>query len=147
MMKDERLLTLIATYGADPSAYPAAEQEEARALLLAAPERFADAVTLEQSLDTLFADLPEIVPSESLETELLASAPVPARTRQRKPSWGMRWPAIGGALASLAVGLTAGLSVAAPASATDTTADEVDTLVMAALGVSDYDLMQEGEYE
>lgn len=147
MMTDERLLTLIAAYGADPSAYSEAEQADARALLLAAPERFAEAIDGEQSLDALFARLPEIAPSEAFEAKLIASGPVPARTEKRARSWGLRWPAIGGALASLAVGLTAGLTVAAPASASDTTAEEVDTLVMAALGVSDYDLIQEGEYE
>lgn len=147
MMTDERLLTLIAAYGADPAAYPEAEQVDARALLLAAPERFADAVDGEQSLDALFAGLPEIALSEAFEAKLIKSGPAPVRVKPSVRKWRFQWPAIGGALASLAVGLITGLSVAAPASADDTSVEEVDTLVMAALGMSEMVLMQESDYE
>lgn len=147
MMTDARLLELIAAYGADPAAYPDAEQDAARALLDAAPERFEAALQGEQSLDVLFAGLDDIVPSAAFEAKLIASGPLPAPAPRNVFGWRPKWPALGGAMASLAVGVIAGLSVATPVAATETTAEEVETLVMAALGASDYDLIQESDYE
>lgn len=134
MMTEERLLDLIATYGADVSAFPEAEQEAARAMLAQQPGRFAHALQEAGFLDRMLADVPAIDTPASLRAALIASAPV-AKNRARAPGWRLPAWLPAGAFASLAVGLFAGMSMAQPVTSQDAQAEE---LVYAALGYDSY---------
>ena len=140
MITDDRVLALIETYGADPDMFPEAERAAARASLRDHPERFAGALEAACEVDTLLSGLPDIVTPEPLRAALIASAPKAAAARRagwKLPVW---IPA--GALASLTVGVFAGLSVAQPVSTQDEQAEEA---VYAALGFDTYTLDLEEE--
>lgn len=134
-MTDTRLIELIEVWGADPASWPAEERADARALLAAHPDRFADALDAASRLDTLLGALPEVTPSPALTAVIIASAPRPA-----KPFGLPRWfsfkapwfPASG--FAAAALGLIMGLTVAPAAIAEDDLDAEVEALVLSALG-------------
>lgn len=134
VMTENRLLELIAAYGADVSAFPEAEQPAARAMLKDKPALFADALRDAEALDLMLTDLPAVDTPASLRAALIDSAPKarpgPRASRWRLPVW---LPA--GAFASLAVGLFAGMSVAQPISSQD---EQAEALVYAALGYDSY---------
>ena len=136
-----RLLELIAAYGGDVHAFPEAERAAARAMLAAQPERFAAAMADASATDDLLAGLPAIETPDALRAALIASAPRPRRQARRASGWRLPVWIPAGALASLAVGLFAGLSVAEPAVTQD---DQAETLVYASLGLDDYTF---GDYE
>lgn len=132
-MTEDRLLELIAAWGADPSGWPEAEQPAARALLAVQPERFAAALAEARALDEALAGLPDILPSTALEEAIIASArrPRAARNGFRLPKF-VPWAPAGG-FAALAAGVMLGLVVAPAASATSDT-DEVASVLEQVLG-------------
>lgn len=118
-MTHERLLELIAAYGAEPMGWPEDERDAARALLSADPDAYSqaldDARLIEEALN--FEEVPE--PSATLTESILAAAPSAPRSRTGLLAGlaamlfpqGARWPA-GAALASLAMGLVGGYAYA-----------------------------------
>ncbi len=137
MMTPDRLLELIAAYGADTAAYPEAEQAPARALLAAEPHAFAAALAEARALDAALSAIPEPSVSGRLRGAILADAPKPARQRPAV-SWGRlfgvrdAWiPASG--LAAAAAGLLAGL-VLAPQLATYDPDTDVEEVLLLAFG-------------
>lgn len=140
IISDERVLALIETYGADPDMFPEAERAAARARMQAHPERFEAALDAARQVDALLGNVPDIVTSDELRNALIASAPkapAPRRSGWKLPVW---IPA--GALASLVVGLFAGMSVAQPVTTQD---DQAEAAVYAALGFDMYTLDLEEE--
>lgn len=116
----ERVLDLIAAYGAAPGAWPEHERAAATALIAAQPEAFASALAAARTLDAALQTEHLPAPSPSLSDNILAHAPIgrPAQlgwvdrlTRLIFPQ-GTRWPA-GAALASLVMGLVGGYAYAA----------------------------------
>lgn len=140
MITDERVLALIEAYGADPDMFPEAERAAAKSRMAEHPGRFADAVAAARDLDGILAGMPDITTPASLRDALISSAPKP------KPARASRWklpvwiPA--GALASLTVGLFAGMSVAQPITTQD---EQAEAAVYAALGFDTYTLEIEEE--
>ena len=117
-MTIERVLDLIAAYGAEPGGWPEDEREAAEALLHEAPERFEQALVEARALDQMLGteSLPE--PSPALASRIMADAPSAVLTTRTRPQWlkrlfpgHLRLPA-GAALASLGVGLVTGYSYA-----------------------------------
>ncbi|MEL8056141.1 MAG: hypothetical protein AAGK66_08300 [Pseudomonadota bacterium] len=114
----ERVLDLIAAYGAHPAAWPDHEREAAEALLIAKPEAFEPALQEAVELDQMLMQddqVPE--PPAHLATTIIEGAPVAQKSAQRQ-SWlrslfpmGLRLPT-GAAIASLGIGLMAGYSYA-----------------------------------
>ena len=135
-MTPERLLELIAAFGAEPGGWPEDERDAATALLTASPDLFADALDEARGLDDMFANMAMPEPSAELAAAILDSAPQPRATRQGR-NWfadlifpqGARWPA-GAALASLLMGVFGGY-----ASATvDVSYEQADAAYYAAFG-------------
>ena len=146
-LNDARILDLIEAYGADPAAFPEAERAGAARRMAEASAVFATALADARRLDSALGLLPEVTVSPALRASLLASAPTPKKAvrsgvglKRFLPAW---LPA--GALASLAVGVLVGVNVAAPVSVASVTpaVDEADSVMYAALGFGDYDLMSE----
>jgi hypothetical protein len=118
-MTHERLLELIAAYGAEPMGWPEDERDAARTLLNADPEAYRQALDEARAIDEALSleSLPE--PSAALTESILAAAPSAPRKRTGLFTGlaailfpqGMRWPA-GAALASLAMGLVGGYAYA-----------------------------------
>lgn len=144
-MNDERLLELIATYGAAPMAWPEAEREAALAHLDAHPARFEAALAEARALDHAFASeaLPE--PPAGLAGRIMASAPAEASVSRLRPVArlkefvfpnGLRWPA-GAAVAALVMGLFAGVATA-PATAENGYRTDGEQVVYAALGYDSF---------
>lgn len=114
----DRVLDLIAIYGADPEVWPEAERAAARRHLSVSPEVFADALAEAHALDACLARVPVPQPDPSLANRIMATAPK-MRRRQAAPVYLFRWSGrrsdIGAALAALAVGLVAGYATASEA--------------------------------
>ncbi len=140
MISDTRVLALIETYGANPDMFPDAERSAARARLADHPERFAAALETARQMDALLGGMPEIVTPDTLRSALIASAPQAAPAR--KFSWKLPVWIPAGALASLTVGLFAGMSVAQPATTQD---EQAEAAVYASLGFDTYTLDLEEE--
>jgi len=132
-MTEDRLIELIESWGADPSAFPEAERAAARALLAAHPARFAAAMAEARALDAALARMPDVLPSAALTEALVASGPKPKRAGGgfRLPKFAPWAPASGAA--ALAAGLFMGLMVAPTASA-DSDTDDVQALLEEAFG-------------
>jgi hypothetical protein len=130
---DDRLIELIESWGADPSAFPQAERGAARALLAAHPERFAPAIAEARALDAALARMPDVFPPPALTAALIASAPKPKRAggALRVPKFAPWAPASGAA--ALAAGLFMGL-MAAPSASADSETDDVQALLEEAIG-------------
>jgi len=135
---DERVLELIAVYGAEPGGWPEAEREAATARMSEAPTLFAEALAEARAIDDLLATetLPE--PNQALSDAILASAPRPKLaprplfsgfTKLIFPQ-GVRWPA-GAALASLLMGVVGGYSYAS----TGVGYDQADAAFYTAFGI------------
>jgi hypothetical protein len=133
----ERVLEIIAAYGARPFGWPEDERDAAEALIEAEPTRFADALAQAQRLDEALAIEPIVDPSPMLADKILATAPTKSQTRI---GWfadlrgalfpqKTRWPA-SAALASLAMGLVGGYAYAS----TGTVYDEADQALYTAFG-------------
>ena len=135
-MTPERLLELIAAFGAEPGAWPDDERAAAKALLNASPELFADALDEARGLDAMFARMPVPEPSAALSAVILHSAPQPRSARQGR-NWfadlifpqGARWPA-GAAFASLLMGVFGGYAYAS----VDISYEQADAAYYAAFG-------------
>jgi len=140
MISDARVLALIEAYGADPDMFPDAERSGARALMTDHPERFAAALEAARQMDALLGGMPEIVTPDSLRNALIASVPQVAPAR--KFSWKLPVWIPAGALASLTVGVFAGMSVAQPATTQD---EQAEAAVYASLGFDTYTLDLEEE--
>lgn len=132
-MTEDRLIELIESWGADPSAFPEAERAAARALLATNPARFAAAIDEARALDAALARMPDILPSAALTEALVASAPKPKRAGGgfRLSKFAPWAPA--SCAAALAAGLFMGLMVAPTASA-DSDTDDVQALLEEAIG-------------
>ena len=136
-MTPERLLDLIAAFGAEPGAWPDDEREAATALLAKTPDLFAEALDDARSLDAMLMSAPVPEPSPALAEAILAHAPNTAPTRQSR-GWladllfpqGARWPA-GAALASLLMGVFGGYAYAS----VDVSNEQADAAYYAAFGV------------
>ncbi|MEL7033890.1 MAG: hypothetical protein AAGL97_15525 [Pseudomonadota bacterium] len=134
----ERVLELIAAYGAEPGAWPKDERAAATQLLETAPDLFAAALDEARALDALLQT--ERVPEPSLQLGETILAVAPTAKRVRKGAFngltalifpqGVRWPA-GAALASLMMGLVGGYAYAA----TGAGYDQADLAYYAAFGV------------
>ena len=135
-MTDDRLIELIETWGADASSWPEAERDAGKALLLARPERFAEAIAQARQLDLMLVALPEPEMPRALTEAIIASAPRPKAARGSLPRWfGLKTPwAPASGFAAVALGLFMGLTVAPVASADDEMTAEVQELVVSALG-------------
>ncbi|MEM1035718.1 MAG: hypothetical protein AAGI14_03040 [Pseudomonadota bacterium] len=114
----ERVLDLIAVYGAHPAAWPDHERDAAEALLASKPEAFEAALQEAVELDQMLMQADQVPePPTHLATAILDAAPVAQKSAQRE-SWlrslfplGLRLPT-GAAMASLGIGLMAGYSYA-----------------------------------
>jgi hypothetical protein len=137
-MTTDRVLELIAAYGAAPMSWPEDERDAAAALIAADPDAFEAALADAQALDRLLEteDVPE--PPAALAETILAGAPSakPAATGVLKGlsailfPQGVRWPA-GAALASLVMGLVGGYAYAS----TGIGYDQADSAYYAAFGL------------
>lgn len=120
IMTRDRVLDLIAAYGAEPGGWPEEDRDPARALLKANPEMFANALAEARALDAVLEleRVPE--PPQALAAAIIAEAPRPTSAKASGGwlsgflSGGFRLPA-GAALASLGVGLVAGYASAGDA--------------------------------
>ena len=139
---EDRLLALIETYGADTNNFPETERAAAERLMLKAPHLFSDALEGARHVDTLLEAIPDMQTPERLRSALIASAPGPARNSAKAFGWKFPLWVPAGAVASLAIGLLAGSSVAQIATYQE---DPAETLVYAALGFDDYSLDLDSE--
>lgn len=145
-MTDERILELIAAYGADPDGFPEAERGQASRRMAQAPGVFAAALEEARLLDGVLGQVPEIAVPAALRAALIADAPKPAKEPRRAggllrflPGW---IPA--GAVASLVMGVLIGVNMSVPSTVATASADEeADAVMYAALGFGDYALMDE----
>jgi hypothetical protein len=150
MMTIDRVLDLIAAYGAHPGGWPEDERDAAEAVLNANPAAFADALHDAEVIDAMLMDAPQAEPSSDLVARIMADAPCAAtpkkaglltRLKDMIFPQGTRWPA-SAALASLTMGVVAGYSYAA----IDVTYDEADTAYASAFGFDDSaDWLSEGD--
>ena len=137
-MTHERLLELIAAYGAEPMGWPEEEREAARALLADHPEAFAEAIDDARAIDLALLSEAVPEPSADLAQSILAEAPVAPIKRAGLLATiagvlfpqGVRWPA-GAALASLLMGLVGGYAYAS----TGIGYDQADSAYYAAFGL------------
>lgn len=137
-MTNDRVLELIAAFGAAPMSWPEDEREAAEAQIAANPDAFATALAEAQALDRMLEteDLPEV--PASLAAAILAEAPSAKAARAGVfkglstilfPQ-GVRWPA-GAAFASLVMGLVGGYAYAS----TGIGYDQADSAYYAAFGL------------
>lgn len=142
-MNVQRVLDLIHAYGADMSAFPEDERDEARALSEATPGLFAEALDAARLLDDALLKVPDVAPSDALMARLMADAPKPQRERvdvfrrlrDMLLPQGNRWPMAAG-MASLAIGALVGLNLpVAQTGGYDSTQSDV---IYAALGLTEY---------
>lgn len=116
----ERVIDLIAAYGAEPAEWPEAERAEAEALLESHPDAFAEALAEAKHLDDMLAREHIETPGDALVERILSSAPQASAqagevsSKRRLPMFPktVRWPG-GAVLASLAMGIAGGYAYAA----------------------------------
>ena len=134
----ERVLELIAAYGAEPGAWPEAERAAATMRIAEAPDLFAAALEEARAVDALLQAENVPKPSLALSDTILAAAPQPNSAPNSLfgafaalifPQ-GVRWPA-GAAFASLVMGLFGGYAYAS----TGVGYDQADAAYYAAFGV------------
>ncbi|MEM7330336.1 MAG: hypothetical protein AAF437_16460 [Pseudomonadota bacterium] len=116
----ERVLELIAAFGAEPGAWPEAERAPAVAWIAESPNLFSAALAEARALDNALSleHIPE--PGPALGDAILAAAPSGAPVSKSLFAGvsamifpqGVRWPA-GAAFASLMMGLVGGYAYAA----------------------------------
>jgi hypothetical protein len=134
-MTPDRLITLIAAYGADPSAFPQTEQAPARALLAAEPDTFAAALAEARALDAALDGIAEPPVPAHLVSAIIAGAPQSSRAGAvsvwlRGLAGREAWiPASG--LAAAAAGLIAGLVLAPQLTTYDPDTDIEEVLLLA----------------
>lgn len=115
----ERILELIAAYGAEPGAWPEDERVAATMRIAESPDLFAAALDEARALDAFLQTESHLEPSSALSDAILSVAPPPQRTSNSVLGGltslifpqGTRWPA-GAALASLLMGLVGGYAYA-----------------------------------
>ena len=137
-MTPDRVLELIAMYGAETGAWPDTERDAAMAQLSASPDLFTAALEAARALDQMLLQESVPEPGAALSEAILASAPKPVPVRENSVSGvfalifpqGVRWPA-GAALASLLMGLVGGYSYAS----TGVGYDQADAAYYATFGV------------
>lgn len=135
---EQSLIDQIEAYGADPATWPQVPGADALALLADPGPRLAAAFEEARLLDAALGEIPIVPLPAGLERAILAAAPGPARSSRGAGLF--EWPArlvagAGAAFASLALGLSIGLTSAAPATAS---LEEPDGAVFAALGLDAY---------
>ena len=134
----ERILELIAAYGAESGAWPEDERVAATLRIAEAPDLFSAALEEARMVDTLLQSETVPEPSGALTDAILGAAPKPQATSQSLLGGlsalifpqGVRWPA-GAALASLVMGLVGGYAYAS----TGAGYDRADAAYYAAFGV------------
>ncbi|MEM7766421.1 MAG: hypothetical protein AAF253_02915 [Pseudomonadota bacterium] len=134
---EDRVISLVETYGAEAELWPEAERSNVHLALLEAPTpAIEDVLAAARHLDDVLDQLPYPEPAPDLPVRILSNAP-------RRSLWdsfvgaGLPWPALvpaGGALASLGFGLLIGLS--SPEAGTLPTETDEDSILYAALGYS-----------
>lgn len=107
-MTPERVSAIIEAYGASPARWPAAERDDALALIAEQPERFATAQAAEAELDALLGS-GSMQPSDLLERRIMRALPEP-----RSTGWNWRAPAAAAAAVLLAVSVGVGSGVFTP---------------------------------
>ncbi|MEM1106796.1 MAG: hypothetical protein AAGH87_10435 [Pseudomonadota bacterium] len=123
---EERLIELVAAFGADPRAWPVKLGDATIARLSSPPPALAKALAEAAELDTGLAGLPRVEPPTRLFADILDAAPQanvdkPMAWRRIVAGWGARLAA---GAAALAMGLSLGLgTAAASAPASDPFAD------------------------
>lgn len=139
-MTDERVLDLIAAYGAEPMGWPEEDRDAAQAHIAARPERFSAALEEAKLLDLAFEQADILDVPVGLSERILADAPQARRGRAGFAGRfrdmvfpnGVRWPA-GATAAALFMGLIAGV-YSAPATADDSYTFASEDLIYGALG-------------
>ena len=134
----ERILELIAAYGAEPGAWPEDERAAATMRIAEAPNQFATALEEARALDAMLQMESPLEPSSGLSDAILSAAPAPRPTSNSLLGGltslifpqGVRWPA-GAALASLLMGLVGGYAYAS----TGVGYDQADAAYFAAFGI------------
>lgn len=108
-MTEQRLMQLIAAYGASWRRWPEAEREAARRLLDNRPD-LAARLEAERDLDDLMNAAPRLQPSMALHDQVLASAIQAGRGRWRLPR-PLAWIAGAGWAAAACAGALSGLAL------------------------------------
>ncbi len=134
----ERVLELIAAYGAEPGAWPEDERVAATELVTTSPDLFAAALEEARALDQMLLNEQVPEPSLQLSESILTAAPTPKPAARGVLGGlstlifpqGVRWPA-GAALASLMMGLVGGYAYAS----TGAGYDQADLAYYAAFSV------------
>lgn len=136
----DRILELIAAYGAEPGAWPEDERTAASMRIAESPDLFTAALAEARDLDALLQTERVPEPSGALTDAILGAAPEPRAASNSLLGGlsslifpqGVRWPA-GAALASLMMGLVGGYAYAS----TGIGYDQADAAYYAAFGVDD----------
>ncbi|MEL6828389.1 MAG: hypothetical protein AAFN91_19260 [Pseudomonadota bacterium] len=134
----ERVLELIAAYGAEPGAWPEEERAAAMELVATSPDQFELALEDARALDQMLQNEQVPEPGPQLSDAILAAGPAPKSASGGVLGGlsslifpqGVRWPA-GAALASLMMGLVGGYSYAS----TGVSYDETDLAYYAGFDV------------
>ena len=138
IVSTERVLELIAAYGAEPGAWPEDERAAAMELVATSPDLFEAALEDARALDQMLQNEQVPEPGPELSDAILAAGPAPKSASGGVLSGlsdlifqqGVRWPA-GAALASLMMGLVGGYSYAS----TGVSYDETDLAYYAGFDV------------
>ena len=144
-MTDDRLRELIEAYGADTSNFPFEERAAAEARLFEAPEKFLLLLTEARELDDGLRSLPDAFVPGPLRDRLITYAKArPGRRGWRWNGWLLPDWAPVGALASVVIGVLAGLAIGAP---TDYLSEDeaAEAYVYAALGYTSLDLLEDAQ--
>lgn len=114
-MTDNRLLEILAAYGASPLNWPEDERSAAETLLEAHPERFSNAIAEAQLMDDELGALPSAELPKGLIENIIASAPTEEQARLRSSldfsTWRLPLWASGFATACLALGMAVGYTM------------------------------------
>jgi len=137
-MTNDRVLELIAAYGAEPMGWPEDEREAALARIEAEPAAFERAMADARALDQWLMQEAVPEPGAELTDAILEAAPQAPRQQAGLFAGlsailfpqGVRWPA-GAALASLLMGLVGGYAYAS----TGIGYDQADSAYYAAFGI------------
>jgi len=147
MMKDQRIIELIAAYGTNPDGWPAAEQAAGRMAMEAPSKAVRAAIEEYASLDALFEGVKPVEAPEHLTRAILAAAPERASGGASKPGWltalfSSKWR---GHLTATAASLVLGLGIGLGTATAQSTDANADAAIYAALGMGSLaDVFDEG---
>lgn len=144
----DRVLDLIAAYGAERGGWPEEEREAATAFIAAQPDLFSDALSQARMLDAALAAEIAPEPGPALADKILSSAPKArvSRVKENRRGWlsallpgGLRGP-VGAVAGSLAIGLATGYAYASTATVYDY--DDMDSAYGAVFEDSSLDMWE-----